>query len=503
MLAASATLHNLLYVSAALHPDAVAVVEPSGSQATYGALAEYADDVARCLAEADVGEDHFIALFTRKSADAVAAIFGILQSGNAYVPLSADSPPTRLLEIISDAMPSALIADLDQTHIMTQILGDNWSLQCTVRNSLAVFQFSGMSGSVGKNTAYCLYTSGSSGKPKGVVHTHQSALAFVDWCSAEFPISASDRFSSCAPFHFDLSIFDIFVPIKHGSSIALFGADIIRKPSMLAAELYKLAVTILYATPTLFRLLINFGDLPDGYSPKLACFAGELFPAKQLKTLMALWPSTALYNLYGPTETNVCTFHKVHSADLANDQVPIGRACSSDILDLFAVDDTKALRTGELIVSGGSVMTEYWNAPALTDAAFLWDKDRRWYRTGDIVEEIEPGIFRYVGRSDRMIKRRGYRIELNEIELALARNEHLLEFAVVSTVSTDGADVTVTCFFCANDKLSGLQIRKQCAELLPSYMMPDSFFQIESLPKTSTDKVDYMRLKDLVHALAV
>ncbi len=503
MLASTRPLHNLLSESAARHPEAAAILESNGKCTTYGALAAYSDDIANRLNQCAVGKDRFVALFTKKSADAIAAIFGILKSGNAYIPLSSDSPERRLSEVLSDARPSALIANVTESETVMKIVDDGWSLSCIMNDSLALFQPSRMGDFAGENTAYCLYTSGSSGKPKGVVHTHESALAFIDWCSDEFPICASDRFSSCAPLHFDLSIFDIFVAIKHGASIALFGGDTVRKPSVLADELRRLAVTVVYATPTLFRLLMNYGELKRDYAPGLVCFAGEIFPVKHLKSLMELWPSTALYNLYGPTETNVCAFHRVSGTDLENDQIPIGRACSGDMLELFPIDGSKRAKTGELLVSGSSVTTGYWNAPALTDAAFLQFKGKRWYRTGDIVEEIEPGKYKYIGRHDRMIKRRGYRIELNEIELALAQNAQILESAVVSTTSEDGADVTITCFFSAREKVSALNIRKQCVNFLPLYMIPDAFFQIDFLPKTSTDKIDYLRLKDLVHAFAV
>lgn len=500
-LASNTALHNLLSKSAASHPDATAILECCEKRTSYGELSDKSNEIAEHLNKFAIGKNRFIALLMQKNADAIAAIFGILKSGNAYIPLSSESPTTRLSEIIVDAKPSALITDIAALDTVRNILGDGWSLICVIGDSHALFQPSGMGDFAGENTAYCLYTSGSSGRPKGVVHTHDSALAFIDWCSGEFSICASDRFSSCAPLHFDLSIFDIFLAIKHGASVALFDADRIRKPSILADDLSRLEITIVYATPTLLRMLLNYGALKPIYSPKLVCFAGEIFPTKQLNALMEFWPKTDFYNLYGPTETNVCAFHKVSKADLARDQVPIGRACSGDILRLCPTDATNYNAIGELLVSGRSVMTSYWNAPSLTDGAFVHIDGKPWYKTGDIVEEIAPGEYKYIGRNDRMVKRRGYRIELNEIELALSHNNRLLENAVVSTVSEDGADVTLTCFFCARKKISALEIRKHCANLISLYMVPDVFRQLDVLPKTSTDKIDYMRLKGLVHAL--
>jgi len=356
----------------------------------------------------------------------------------------------------------------------------------------------------GEPLAYILYTSGSTGKPKGVMHSHRTALSFVDWCSKEFSPKAEDRFSSHAPFHFDLSILDLFLSIKHGAAIVLIGEELGKQPMRLAPTIAESRISVWYSTPSILRLLTDFGQLEklDLSTLRLILFAGEVFPIKHLAALHRLVPQPRYYNLYGPTETNVCTFFEADGDLIAKQErpLPIGRVCSDD--EALVIDGSGRVvedgAEGELLISGGSVMLGYWDLREQNERAFHVDEaGRQWYRTGDVVREQEPGVFTYLGRRDRMVKRRGFRVELGEIEAALHKHPDVVEAAVIARSDSDG-QISLEAFLSwgAAEDASILQLKKYCSTVLPAYMVPDRFRFLPSLPKTSTDKVDYQKLKE-------
>jgi amino acid adenylation domain-containing protein len=353
--------------------------------------------------------------------------------------------------------------------------------------------------------AYILYTSGSTGSPKGVMLSHQNAVSFVDWCSETFEPSADDRFSSHAPFHFDLSILDIHVALKHGATLVLVSEDSGKDLMHLADLISRERISIWYSAPSVLSLLAQFGNLSAfDYAPlRLVLFAGEVFPVKHLRTLTERWPKPRYFNLYGPTETNVCTYYEV-TLPIPADRTapyPIGSVCShlrAKVID-EAGEGVHPGKEGELCIAGRGVMQGYWGLPEQTARGFLVDGEAtRWYRTGDVVLESPSGQFTYRGRRDRMVKRRGYRVELGEIESALYHHPRVKEAAVVAVAEEDSG-VRITAFLSTEQSPppSLIEMKRFCSERLPLYMIPDRFSWHEVLPKTSTDKTDYQRLKEL------
>jgi acyl-coenzyme A synthetase/AMP-(fatty) acid ligase len=250
-------------------------------------------------------------------------------------------------------------------------------------------------------------------------------------------------------------------------------------------------------------LLAQFGKLEQrNYaSLRLVLFAGEVFPIKYLKLLKSLWRHPRYFNLYGPTETNVCTSYEVPATipESQTDPVPIGKACSHCrplVVDELGAEVARG-DEGELCIAGPSVLPGYWDLPENTAKAFLPGCDIRWYRTGDIVLELPDGDYKFLGRRDRMIKKRGYRIELGEIEAALYRHPEIKEAAVLAFANDDGVPVKAFASTRNGSKLSIIELKKFCSENLPLYMVPDTFCCLESLPKTSTDKIDYQELKSM------
>ncbi len=398
-------LEDLLNSKAHGTPGSVALMEADGQRCTYRELDHLAEAIAERLRRAGVCPGDRVGICAAKSIGTVAALFGILKAGAAYVPVDAEAPPARNAAIFIDCAVRIILVDPKWRNALDQAL-DEKGFRGRRVEPVGEFELiaAGLSVPRGdRNLAYILYTSGSTGIPKGIGHTHASAFAFINWCSGEFQPTSGDCFSSHAPFHFDLSIFDVFVPLKYGAAIRLIGADEGRQPRAIAKLIATERLTVWYSTPTILRAMVEYGDLAtfDHSSLRLVCFAGEVFPIKHLRALAAFWPRAGFYNLYGPTETNVCTFYRVESPLSQADQatLPIGFACSGSQLRIISPSGEPVSRgeEGELIVRGDSVMKGYWGKPEESAEAFATLDGLQWYRTGDIVVEREDGALVFRG----------------------------------------------------------------------------------------------------------
>lgn len=510
------TLDQVFRSSAARGPGRVAAEDPAReAHITYGDLDALSDALRDALLRRGVGPGDRVGIAAPKSIGTLASVLGILKAGAAYVPVDAAAPPQRNAYIFQDCSVKAIVVarplagplraacplDLPVCDDLEAARPYGADLLLLAGKKPAAHQAAPPA-----DLAYVLYTSGSTGKPKGVMHTHATALSFVDWCSEVFHPSPEDRFSSHAPFHFDLSILDLYVPFKHAATLVLLDEDLGKQPLRLAPLIAQRRISVWYSTPSILRLLVEFGRMEryDYSALRLVLFAGEVFPTRHLRALKAIWKGPRYFNLYGPTETNVCTFCEI-DADIPPDRTepyPIGKACSNDCL--LVVDDeggqVQPGHEGELLVRGGSVMQGYWNLPERTATAFFADlSGALWYRTGDVVKLVEDGNYLFLGRRDRMVKRRGNRVELGEIEAALYRHPKVSEAAVVA-LPDEQSGVSIMAFltWAEEDKTPSLvELKRFCAENLPLYMVPDKFTVRASLPKTSTDKIDYQGLKDL------
>jgi amino acid adenylation domain-containing protein len=518
---ATPPLHQLLDISASRFPDNVAVEEAASGSIRYGELAHLSDRVRDRLFRLRVESGDRVGICMRKSADAAASIFGIMKAGATYVPADPTAPASRNAFIFHDCAVKVLIVEKQLEEALRlefsqvgfapkMIVLEGTGAGIPLTKALDRLDAASPASSVPSvvadpsRLAYILYTSGSTGRPKGVMLSHANAACFIDWCSDVFKPNEHDRFSSHAPFHFDLSILDIYVSLKHGATLVLVEEQLGKDPARLAPWIAEKKITVWYSAPSILSLLAQFGKLDQhNYSSlRLVLFAGEVFPIKYLKLLKSLWLHPRWFNLYGPTETNVCTFYEVPDriSESQLEPVPIGKACPYCKPLVVNEAGGKVARgaEGELCVTGPSVMQGYWNLPQNTAKAFLAGRDnRRLYRTGDMVTELPDGNYKFLGRRDRMIKKRGYRVELGEIEVALYRHPAIKEAAVLAFTDIDG--VSVKAFTSTRDgsKLSIVELKKFCSENLPLYMVPDLFCSLESLPKTSTDKIDYQKLKSI------
>ncbi|OTA21504.1 putative hybrid non-ribosomal peptide-polyketide synthetase [Xenorhabdus beddingii] len=507
----------------ARNPGARAVVDSDGSAISYAELSSAADNVAAFLHRKGVVAGDRVGLFMHKSSRTLAAIFGILRLGATYVPTDVNSSGLRASTVFRDCDVRIIFTDPESASHLIQAAPELGSRVVVMqphhkelngtreeRQTLDIRHGEKPDSSYPRSMpdadrlAYILYTSGSSGTPKGVAISHRNAVSFVEWASALFNVTEEDQVSSHAPFHFDLSIFDIYVSVKNGACIHLIDADLAASPRHLATFISNREITVWYSAPAILGMLAeqHKAGSPTHNRLRLVLFAGEVFPVTKLRKLMHLWPEPTYYNLYGPTETNVCTVYQVPAFMPINRIEPLSIGHPCDHCETIVVDEhLQPVPDGEpglLCVAGPSVFTGYWNAPEKTTQRIFHLDNKRWYNTGDRVRSSPEGYI-FMGRLDRMIKRQGYRIELDEIESCLMAHPELTTCAVVS--SENDGNTTITAFLVACDSLiSPMDLSRFCYERLARYMVPDHFSYLPDLPRTSTGKTNYQLLEHQCHA---
>ena len=510
----SQTIDGLLALAAREAGERPAVVDRERTL-TYAELDRVSSAMAHVLRAHGVGPGDRVGLWLEKSLEAVVGLYGTLKAGATYVPLDDQAPVARAAYIARDAGLRCLISDSAHAIHWPQLLSAGAPLQAIVTAGEApaqpadthILPWSTVAQAPATapvpvhgpdDLAYVLYTSGSTGEPKGVMLSHRNGLAFVDWAAREIGVNGEDRLSSHAPLHFDLSTFDLFAAAWGAAPVVLVPREASVFPRQLAAFIREQRITVWYSVPSILTQLVLRGDLEDAplTSLRAIIFAGEVFPVKYLRRLLELVPQARFYNFYGPTETNVCTWYEVPTVDSLPESLPIGRPLPAVRAIVEGEDGEPAPpgQPGELLIAGPTVMHGYWGDPARSAKTLSGNGGNRTYRTGDLVRQAHDGNLEFIGRRDSQIKTRGYRVELGEIEAALDALDIVVECAVLAvpdeTVTNRLKAYVVTC-----EPVTGAALAGACAERLPRYMIPEEFEFCSALPKSSTGKIDRRQLQ--------
>jgi amino acid adenylation domain-containing protein len=504
-------LQDLVGLQAARDGEKIAVAD-GPRRLSYAELERRSSRLAHVLGAEGCGDGDRVAILIPKSLEAITALLGVLKAGALYVPLDTASPAARLRKVMAACEPRVLL-HAGSAAGLAAALAEGREVRLGSLEDLDP-AFPGFDradvesapdslpscGRRPEDPAHILFTSGSTGEPKGVVISHGNVLAFVRWANAHFGLGPDDRTSGHSPLFFDLSTYDIYGTFAAGAELHLVPPQLNLLPQRLAAFIRERRLTQWFSVPSILSYMVQLGAVREGDFPELrrVLWCGEVFPTAALLRWMERVPHVTYTNLYGPTEATIASsFHDVlrKPAD-PGEEVPIGRACAGEeLLVLDAARNPLPDGTpGDLYIGGVGLSEGYWRAPELTTRSFVEVPGRgRLYRTGDRARRDASGRFHYLGRVDQQIKSRGYRIELGEIENALQCLDDLRESAVVA-VPTDGFE---GCRICAAyvpreaaSSVSPAELRRKLGERLPGYMIPSEWGSWQALPRTPNGKVD-------------
>lgn len=512
-------LQETLKNTAEKYPEKRAVVH-EGQSVSYSSLDKQSAKLAKVLHENGVKGGDRIALFCEKSIEAIISIFGILKAGGIYVPIDPATPSERLRYILDDCEIEVVVTSQNILEKNNEILKNKKLLILTkgdYNNNISIVKWSEIinRGKPNPDTivniidtapAYIIYTSGSTGVPKGVVISHQSVNHLMEWYCEEFRISASDNILSFAPLCFDASISDIFSFIRTGATLVLPPEGMNIFPSLFAQTLIDEKITMFFAPSTLFAIwLPSIKEMGLSYpSLRTVFFGAEVLPAKYAMEMQTVFKNAEIVNLYGPTEiTDTATFYRVKKIPEDGENIPIGKGYPT--IEAFAVNENgepcRVNEIGELVIRGANLMRGYWKKPEETRKVLKQnplhsDYIDLVYYTGDWVTMDKYGNYVYVGRKDHMIKSRGYRIQLEEVEKVLISHRKIKEVAVVGVPDEKlPTDVKIKAFIVSLSESTNAEIVQYCSERLPHYMIPNEIVFMKELPRTMTGKIDRVALK--------
>lgn len=485
---------------------------------TYDQLVKRSNQLAFMLTELGVKRGDRVGVFLDASLETPIAVYGIMSAGAVFVPLDVNAPSARIAYVLNDCGIRQIISGKKQSRSLNKVLEENTPLEVVIgmQEKLRVKTVSweevamiSESQTVSvrmleDDLAYIMYTSGTTGTPKGIMHSHRSGLAYAKLSMDLYDVKSSDILANHSPLHFDISTMGYFTMPLAGGTTVLIPETHKLIPASLSQLIEKEKITIWYSVPLALTQLLQRGALQDRKIDALrwVLFGGEPFPAKHLRSLMQLWNKAEFSNVYGPAEVNQCTYLNLSEAPENDDAIPLGHVWNNTEVLIVDSDDSELPdgETGELLVRTATMMKGYWGKPELSRKAFFRrerfpNAEEIFYRTGDLVWRKTDGQLMFAGRRDRQLKIRGYRVELDEVESVLIAHPYVLETAVYGVKNEDEQAVEAIVVLNDSNVEAGENIKEFLAARLPGYALPQKIFFTEKIPRTPAGKIDYKQLK--------
>lgn len=489
-----------------------AALNCADQSSSYSESEKLTNAIANQLRRDGLVRGSFVPFFMAKSINSIHAVLSILKADCAYVPIDINSPGNRIQSILDACDASLVVVDSTSRSLFEDLVP-----AAARPNLLVIDEFEGGDETepdyqnLSIDIAYVLFTSGSTGVPKGVMIPHKAIIDYIDWCVDEYDLTDKDVVANHAPLYFDNSTFDIYTAFKAGTELHLVDDAVNDFILALIKWIDERGITTFFCVPSVLSMLLRTRRLKSSSFSRLRHLicAGEVLPPDVLRAWMELYPHVHFTNMYGPTEITVdCSYHVVSSppgeGELA---VPIGRARPN--MELFVREESGTLSKkvgarGELLVRGTAVAYGYLGDEEKTRKAFIQNPNNRFfhdplYCTGDLVEINPNREFLFLGRADDQIKYLGYRIELGEIEAQLTSVEGVDECIVVFNDAVESSDQAIGALISSVASIGSEEISAALKKQLPSYMVPGILvFSNDDFPRTANGKYDRQSIRSLV-----
>jgi len=485
-------VHEFFEAQAEKTPDAMALVF-GGKSISYSELNSLANQTARHLQGMGVGPEVLVGVCMQRSIEMIVGMLGILKAGGAYLPLDPEYPAERLAFMVEDAQILVLLTQSRLTETLPSTQAQVLCMDSAIGSLRQLNPSNIQSGVKPDNLSYVIYTSGSTGKPKGVAINHLNTAAFIAWSQTVFSAEELAGVAATTSICFDLSVFEIFVPLSVGGSIILL-ENALQLPDLPADA----NVTLLNTVPSVINELVKLNLIPA--SVQVVNLAGEALKNDLVQRVYRSDTIKKVYNLYGPTEdTTYSTFALMKKGDT---EAPlIGRPI--DNTQAFILDNNcrpvPIGVAGELYLGGAGLARGYLNRPEMTAERFIdnpfGEAGTRLYKTGDLARFLLDGNIQYLGRLDNQVKIRGFRIEIPEIEATLGKYPAIAESAVLALENSDRKEKTLVAYIVADNNLDLAELRKFLNKWLPNHMVPSSFVLLDAMPLTPNGKMDRCALE--------